>query len=499
MAGLLQLLMAMGASGFDVYIRLGDSIFRGNSTPPIPGPTPLAGTMFEWDGNELIEITTNDLADASGGSPWPSYCISRNAITGRIQVVVNCAQGGSTITPYEDSGRIWSATGPGSLRQQAIDKVGILLSLPGARLINVGTSGGVNDFREPVKPTAAEFKTWYQDLIDWVNTQWNNPTIYIAQIVSSGNESQLACDMRKKILELESENANVYLALNTLGYLSQGYGSVDLVHFIQDGNNKAGEQMAYYDTLTTRTKRMRSLLSKFDTPISAEHEESWQTFFDDCELHGNLDALEFLQIYVSTTDKNRRVEFMNIGIPQADAAAHTPNSHVATNGIATFIGAGYIPATDRINATQDDIFFCVKVKTITTPGTTTAGVFGTQASAQFYLLQGSAGLQYRVNDGTATIWNGKQKPSDNTFIGIGRSGTTKFLMEDAVQVHSAVAASTSTPGRPVSIGARNLNFGSNDLFCAGEFEVSAALCWSLVSDYGQFLTDLEAHLTRLKA
>lgn len=482
---------------YEIYILIGDSIARGNSNPQVPGPTPNSETVYEWNGSALVEITTNDLALAEGGSPWPRHGINRNLATGKIIIYVNCAQGGSTITDKEDSGRIWSATGPGSLWQDAVDKAAGALLIPNSVLRGVVISGGVNDFREPIKPTADEYKLAYQDLIDRVNAEWDTPDIFLFQVVRSGSESGLACDMREKVMELEVDNANVYVAHNSLGFFAQSLTSADSVHFIQDGNNKVGEQINIFQSLSG-TKRLRRLYSSFSTTISDNHKTAWATFFDSCETHGNLSSIEFLEMFVSSTDLNRKMEITGTGIPQLDSAAHVANSHVATDGISTFIGAGYIPSFDLKNATQDDIIVGVKVKTITTPGTTTAGIFGTQAGTQFYLLQTASGMQYRVNDGTATVWNGKQKPSDNSFIAIGRNGTTKFLMDDATQAHSAVAASVGAIARPMSVGARNLNFGSNDLFCAGEWECFFACRWTTLTSYTDLLTDLNTLIAALK-
>lgn len=482
-----------GGGEYDLHIQIGDSLARGNSDGE--GPTPTSGTVFEWNGSAIVEVTTDDLLPAVTGSPWPKHGALRYAATGRKQLYANCAVGGSEIGPYGDR---WDVTGVGTLWDNAVDKVAgaLLLSI---NSISVYISGGVNDYRGGTKPTSAEFKTAYQTIINRVLSTWNPGSIFLFEVGQSDSESLLACQYRNVVRELENENTKVYRGLSNLSAYAQGYMQPDRVHWTQDGNNQAAVQIDRHQRKSSLSKIKRNLLSRFDTELSTAHENAWLSFIDSCEANGNLTSLEYLVMLTSSTDKNRKIELLRSGIPQPDSATHSANSHVSTNGTSTFIGAGYIPSTDRINATQDDVIVGVKVKTITTAGTTTAGVFGTQAGAQFYLLQGSAGMQYRVNDGTATTYGAKQKPSDNTWIAIGRNGTTKFLMEDAVQLSSAVVASVSTPGRPMSVGARNLNFGSNDLFCAGEFECFFAARWTTLTSYANLLSDLNTLITALKA
>lgn len=495
---MLRKMMAMaGAAPYHVYILIGDSLARGNSDGE--GPTPTANTVFEWDGSTLVQVTTNDLVLSETGSPWPQFGALRHTATRARQVFVNSGRGGSTISDKDQLGRIWSATGPGSLWQDAVDKAAGALALPGAILKGVIISGGVNDYRESVKPTAAEFKTFYQDLINRVVAAWAPPEILLMQVARSANESPLAGEMRAKVLELQTENATVFVAANILSYYAQNYLQVDGVHFTQTGNNKAGYQISRHLDNAALSKRMRNLLSRFDTALSAAHQAAWQTFIDACSTHGNLTAIESLQVFVATTDLNRKTELMGIGIPQPDSATHTPNSHVATDGVATFIGAGYVPSHDFINTNSDDILMGVKVKQTTTAAGTTACLFGGQASSQFYLLQNSSGLSYRVFDSTNRVWTAKTKPSDNTYYAIGRNGTTKFLMENATQVDSLVAATTTQIARPMAVGARGNNFGSYDLFLAGEWECFFVLKWSAVTSYADFIADMNTLLAALKA
>lgn len=477
---------------YDLYILLGDSLSRGNSESV--GPTPTADTVFEWNGSAVVEVTTNDLAQAVTGSMWPQHGILRNTARDKKILYVNCAVGGSEIGPYGDP---WSDTGVGTLWQNAVNKVAGALLIPGAVIKGVIISGGANDYRGVIKPTQAEFKTAYQSIIDRVNTEWGNPNIFLFQVGQTDSETSLSGDFRVVTRELVSENTKVNLALANLSYYAQGYMQVDRVHFTQAGNDKAGEQISRYES-KSGGKRTKNLLSRFDTELSAAHQSAWETFLSSCESNGNLSAIEHLTMFVSTTDKNRKTELIGITIPQPDSAVHTPNSHVTTNGTSTYIGVGYVPSHDYIDTDQNDILQGVKVKQTTTTAGVTACIFGGQAAAQFYLLQSASGMQYRVFDSTTTTWAAKTKPSDDTFYAIGRNGGTKFLMEEDVEVSSASVASTSSIARPTAVGARGLNFGSYDLFCAGEWECYYVLKWSAVTSYSDFLTDLRSLITSLK-
>lgn len=479
---------------YDLYIMLGDSLARGNSDGD--GPTPTASTVFEWNGSLLVEVTSDDLLNAVTGSMWPQHGILRNTEASKKIVYVNCAVGGSEIGPYGDP---WSDTGVGTLWQNAVDKVDGIFSLPGGvSLKAVIISGGVNDYRGAVKPTKSEFKTAYQSLIDRVNLQWSTPNIFLFQVGQSGDESPLAGEFRVAAREIASENTKVNIVLDNLAYYAQGYMQSDRVHFTQAGNNKAGYQISRYENNFGLSKQLRNLLSRFDTEISESHRSAWMEFLDSCYTHGNLTAIEHLTMFVSDTDNNRKTDLIGITIPQPDNAVHTANSHVSTTGSPTYIGVGYVPAHDFINANQNDILQGVKVKQTTTSAGTTACIFGGQSASQFYLLQTASGLQYRVFDSTSTTWTGKNKPSDDTFYAIGRSGGTKFLMEESTQVSSASVVSTTSIARPMAVGARGLNFGSYDLFCAGEWECYYILKWGSVTSYSDFLTDLRALINSLK-
>lgn len=487
---------------YDVFWILGDSISRGASNPEVAGPTPEAGTVYEWNGSSLVQITDADLADAIGGSIFPQHGIDYNTNTGRKVIYVNCGIGGSTITPTDASEKWWSETGEGSLWQDALDKLDGVLSVPGgARFAGVIISGGVNDFRQAVKPTAAEFKTDLQDLINRVITQVGSSVpIHLFQVVSAGtSESRLASEMRNKVMEIVEENVNVHLSINTLAYDAHGYVSADEVHFSQTGNNIAGKQLARYQNYgSTYSKRIKSILSTFETELTSEEETLWVTFLESCIANGNIDALDSVQVYVSSSETNSQIDIAGITIRGIDAATFNADANLATNGSSTYVYSGFKPATNARYSSQEDLIVGTKTGTWGESAGTTRYLFGAFTTSGVTVFQNSSGINYRVNDATAGFWNGETQFASNTVYAVGRNGGTRFLMKNKTQAHSASVASSAATGRSIALGCRANGSSSFDNFAITEVEYFFAAKWTTL-DYDSLIDDLNSLTTGLKA
>ena len=489
-----------GGGEYDIFWVLGDSLSRGASDGGLVGPTPTSGTVYEYHNNSLVEITNSDLADALDGSPWPQFGIDYNARSGRKVLFCNSAIGGSTITDKDASGKIWIETGEGSLWQGALDELdGITEVEGGGSFKGVIISGGVNDYRQAVKPTAAEFKSDYQDLIDRVKSRVGSSVpIYLFQVAAVGTaEATLFYEMRKVILELVSENSNVHLAFNPLGFAAQAYHAADNIHFIQDGNNVAGKQIDRYIANNAYSKTIRAALSLFDTELTEAEESLWITFLESCISNGNINALDTLQVYVASAERNTQNDIMQLTMRGVDAATFTQYAHLATDGSSTYVRTGHRPTTGRYSL-QEDVIVGAKTGTFSTSAGTTAYLFGAFTTSGIMIFQNTSGLNYRVNDATAGFWNGETQFASNTTYAIGRNGGTRFLMKNKTQVHSAAVASSAPTGRDIAIGCRANGSSSFDNFSQTEVEYFFSARWTTL-DYDALIDDLETLVAGLKA
>lgn len=500
-------------------IRLGDSIPRGandEGLPGVPGPTPLPNTVFDFEDGVIVQVTDHDVHDAEGttpeaigGSPWPQYGILYNAATGKKICFVPGAFGGSSISASDQAGRWWTNTGPGSLWQTAVDNATAFVAAGGVlEKIVIGTL--VNDYRDPVPPTAAEAKIAYQDLINRSIAQWPGLPIYIFQVptVETVNTS-LAAQLRIVIMELIEENANVHLAINPLGDGAKGYISADTVHRNQTGNNAEGSQLFHYEIshADVTNKKIRTALSSFDTQLSTAHKAAVIAFMEGLITDGNFDAVDSFCPLVSRTSNNNKLDLFSFVPRGIDVATHVPNVGVSTNGTTERIRTGWVPAWYGRRSTQDDVLYGVKTGTITTASGTTACLFGTDlGTGDFYVQMATGGISYRVNDGTTTTWTtgegGDSKFANDAVYAAGRIGTKKFLMKDTTEVDSATVTSTARSTRELAIGGRATGAVSGDLYdqlLNGVYEYSFGLKWSALTSYANFLTRANTLMVALKS
>lgn len=224
------------------FAVFGDSIARG--TGEAVGPTPSDGTVKEWNGTTFVNVQASDMINANIGSPWPNFGIYLNNFTGATINISHSGFGGSEFSPYLDTNN-WSSLG--TLYDPSKDKALNMLSTAGVSKIDgVIIILGINDARGT---TAYEtIQSDMQSLIDRINTDFNTPNIYLAQIGSAEfGDTQRVLDIRGFILNLVANNSNLFMAYDEMPFFTdRGWMRTDNLHPNKLGNDAMGKGFAEY-------------------------------------------------------------------------------------------------------------------------------------------------------------------------------------------------------------------------------------------------------------
>jgi len=154
-------------------MMLGDSISKGFCSDG-PGPTPTAGTVYEYNGSAIVQVGANDLSNASNGSMWPKWGIDYFAGSGYKPVISSCGVNSSRFNSTTAS-LSWDTNGtPYGLAKTKTD----------AALVANGTTKiracvihlGENEYSNA---TIATSLTAITSLINRINADYDTPKIYI--------------------------------------------------------------------------------------------------------------------------------------------------------------------------------------------------------------------------------------------------------------------------------------------------------------------------------
>lgn len=235
--------------GKQAFLLVGDSIAKGTSISG-KGPTPVSGTVYEWDGSNIVEVGANDLSIANTGSQYPQMGTSYLSITGNRCVFVDCGTGGAYISPG-DATINWSTTGSlyAPMKVKAYEG---LAALRLQRFRGIILILGIND--AGFGTTLTTIQTDLISLFSRLNADFPNTPVYIVNLgrtASAISDSRIDA-IRGYYASIISGNPTQYKqAFDLRDYANNtpGYFSPDNVHLNQTGCNALGIELATYIAL----------------------------------------------------------------------------------------------------------------------------------------------------------------------------------------------------------------------------------------------------------
>lgn len=230
--------------GEQLFVIIGNSIARGTSAGE--GPTPSAGTVFEWNGSAVVEVSNDDLIAAATGSQWPKMGIDYNTATGYKPVFSNSGVGGADFSNPGDNS-YW-ATG-GTLYPAMKTKVNnALTELSLTRPRGIFVILGINDARG--SQDLVDVEAAITDVFDKLEADWPDTRIYVVNIgrEAAGSATARINAIRGYLANEVTARENVVFAFDLRIYADDipSYYAVDNLHLTQTGNDALGAELATF-------------------------------------------------------------------------------------------------------------------------------------------------------------------------------------------------------------------------------------------------------------
>lgn len=438
------------SDGKQLFLIIGDSIARGTS--PGPGPTPTAGTVFEWDGAQELEVSNSDLTDAVDGSPWPRFGINYNSAIGKKPVFINCGSGGAEFYPNGDNNNWYTS---GTLYAAMQTKSSTALSNYGlTKLKGIFVILGVNDIRAAT--LTADVTTGINSLRDRLLSDFPNTPIYF---VIPGRTESVTVDLRSQfvrsdIRRLYTNNSNLHVAATLTSFVYWALYDTDNLHLTDSGNDKLGEILCKYVVSAEADKNTRMIISNFHSSISDTRKQLIRNFITAVDFENNVDSLMLFKGGVAND------MMFNWGMSPLTSVAGTPtfNTDFATlNGTNQNIRNGNHVAAATNKCLQNNFISYVKIKTNRTPvGTAGFLKHGSASSIQVRIGQNASSQTfYSANDNTANVYATDTKIQDDTIYATARNpsdpGKSLLIKGDTI-VSSLSVASTGNMSLQEFIG-----------------------------------------------
>lgn len=439
------------------------------------GPTPTAGTVFQWNTSSslLTQITTTDIIQSGSGANWgsifPQTGISINAATGRQVIFVTCGTGGTNYSPRTGDSGNWSTGGTlYAAAKTTMDNCLAYLgkTAPDYVLVNLG----VNDERGST--SMATIKSDCTSLNDRIHTDY--PTATILQIMFGRDNvsfnNQRATDLRNYIKSEAAARSYMYICCSETGLAGAGYYDSDGIHLSQPGNNELGKMVGnWFANSGYSNKLARAVISSHIGVLSGANKSVIEAWFTN--MGASLDATEAYYNFRTSTGNHYLDWTLKYCGGNTGGATITANDCITTNGTST-----YWTADININlcliATTTDNYMGVKVKTNrSTAGSGVRNAFGASTLgtvSQWLVGQNNTPLVYYRNCDNTTSTNAATTVPSDSFVCVQRNGTSKQYAVNGTVLSSATVAIAGGINQPVYIGAQNGN-GSAAAFLDGDF------------------------------
>lgn len=432
--------------GKQVIVIIGDSK---TGTSPSAGPTPSAGTVYEWDasGGAIVEVGSDDLTGTTVGSPWPRCGVNYNAGTGKKPVFVYNGSSGSTYSTH-GTGNSWNTSGnlyaPMKVKvDAALTALG--LTKPKAIFVILG----VNDANGAV--ALSTIQSDVQSLFNRLTTDFGGCDI-VALIPSSSQatvNSQRLISVRTYINDESFARTNVHCLFGETAFREITGLYTDNLHYNATGNDWIGVFYGYWLLNSSYSKFGRSFFSSMFTDITSHRKALLDTCLAAEFANGNLAKYEWFIWFKNADAKDVWIDFAGHYAIDMTAFTFTANSHITSSGTAR-INTGFVAGLNFSKVTQNDIFIGAKIRTRVSSATANATVFGVSdadTDAVIVAQTSTPSLIYSVNDQTSTASTSPDASiqNDTFYAAIRSDANNKSLIKNAAVINTAAVASTGEP------------------------------------------------------
>jgi len=455
---------------FIVWVT-GDSILRGTSTSFDDGPEPdYAGTVYEYTGSNIVEITSGDLASAQIGSMWPKLGQSIYRLTGKKVLFINSGFGGSSFAPDVSGTNNWSATGSRySAAKTVLDAALLKAHRVKPDLILTGTA--VNDARNTgvvlstieteIHAFTVKLQTDYPDVpIGWINVGRRE----------AGEDSRIVA-IRTYIEDQATDYTNVHIVARLENYTSgaSNYYDDDNLHLMQYGNDYVATVIAKYlkdNSLIPNTPIVRAnttealaVFAQMPNTLTDYEKEKINDFVSFLQRKGYWANIDSYYFPLLSDESNSRKDW------KRTSKSFTGGTWASGQGVSTdgttgnAINTNFTPSTDATAFQRINNQSWVWVYDAITTGVDAVlmGVIGTTSSWKIELTQTSAG-QTEYADITATTVTEGIPLRDHTNYGLRRVAVgSNFMVVNAGSISGTATVAAQMPNLPIYIGCMNNN------------------------------------------
>lgn len=495
------------SQGQQVIAFIGDSNIVGQGLTV--GPTPTAGTVKQWSGGSIIDVTNTDITEglttgqqANIGSMMPKFGIDYNARTGKIPVIVSCGRGGSHFASNPDlSDNDFSSTGDNRALTEA--RITAALAANGTtKLGEIIVNLGINDFT--AANTFATISAAIDSFVTWLTTTYPGVRITFLQIgrTSAGIVSTKQSQIRNKLRTISEANTGIHLIHAPVPLYDYGYYNVDLLHYSQAGNNFLGAAIDdYFEAVddSAYDKFAAAIFCSFKDTVDTTKKNAINVFVSKYK-NTNLALCETFQIYKGDTQANTYLDWVGMLSPVFTSVSFSANTEIATSaGTGSFIDTQWMTDQQLIRVTSDqDINFGCRVGSKTSIDALTACLYGAVGSSDntsnslFQTLSNT--LQWRVmEDGTtSTILAATSVVAESLYELVRTGAATCSLWKDGVKLQDGTTAYEGTLDRTMKLGGRSNSASTVSSPIAAGFK-----CYYVATASGFDRTDWDADLDTL--
>jgi hypothetical protein len=418
-------------------------------------------------------ITTGDMNNAGPtyGTGYKRFAKNRYdntaSLGNRKSCIVNMSAAGSDWLSRVDNND-WSPTG--TRRATAVTHANAAMAAIGVNRLRVRITLGTNDLI--AGSSAATIYPGMVSVIDWLNTEFHTPKIYITicNFYSGASATMDATkyNATKNFFDLVTAYTNVDIVGSMLNEWVWAYGFGDQNHLTTAGYEHLESQFerAVTSSETDReVRRMQTMLH--DEPTTLQKAAIKLFFF----TKGYASIIDAMQTYVGEGRNRRLYEWTGYTCPldTPNLGLEMPNKHFIHTETTTpkYLRTNFISSISRRNTTSTDWIEGFKTGVNLTAAATSAIPMGTNSGATRRVFQTtSSNIIWNAGSTTSRTYTGWTKIPDNTKIAIGRNGTTEQLYGGSVVIQSFTGTAGADATRDVYIGGN----GSSGFYIDCQFD-----------------------------
>jgi hypothetical protein len=453
-------------AGQQGFLLVGDST-TGYATDDTYGPTPTAGTVYEFNGTDIVEVGATDLLNTGfggtgRGSMWPKFGIDYYAGSGKKPVFCDTHGFDSNLLWATDATNKWLYDATSLLKGDLYDAMKIKADACLAEMSLTKFKGifillGVNDIGDNLF-SATQLNNAYNKLIEYLQTDFPGSPIYIVapSVIDAGTTTQtaLAADVRwhqiTTVPTLYSDVKCMYYAQYAVACnLQTG------AHWSSVMNNYMGASFAAYLQDTETDDYIRRVTNHFAIPLTAAHKLAWKTALTDLRTEGFLQVCNYLKLDVCTESINERFNITGITQPtyvEGNAYTFTANSSIRTGngGANSFQSIMFVPSLHTKYGDANDQIFHNYVKQNYTASNVAETMFASgTAGHRIHGIGTADNYFWNASDGTNTQNGRVTRFPNDTWHGVQRpdSATKNFIRNSTVDHTAAVGGAVLNTGR----------------------------------------------------